>query len=63
MAYWTKKSLGLETGKAVGVNMYRHARITKERAGDKTAAAKGALAKQMGHTVAAQENYRRPLKE
>jgi hypothetical protein len=51
------------TGKTVGVNLYRHARITHERAGDKTAAVKGALAAKMGHSVATQENYRRVAEE
>ena len=47
------------TGKTVGVNLYRHARITHEREGDKSMAVKAALAAKMGHSVATQENYRR----
>ena len=47
------------TGKIVGVNLYRHSRITHERAGDKTAAAKSVLASKMGHSITTQENYRR----
>ena len=47
------------TGKTVGVNLYRHARITHEREGDKTMVVKAALAAKMGHSVATQENYRR----
>ena len=47
------------TGKTVGVNLYRHALITHERAGDKTLAVKAVLAAKMGHSVATQENYRR----
>ena len=36
MIAWTTKSLGLKEGKGPGVNLYRHARITDMRAGDKT---------------------------
>jgi hypothetical protein len=48
-------------GKTVGVNLYRHSRITHERHGDKSLSEKAILASKMGHSVNTQENYRKLL--
>jgi len=45
------------TGKEVGINIFRHARITDHLGGQKSIASKKPLAKNMLHSMAVQEKY------